>query len=168
MKWFERLALWIEKRGGRRDIYRTENGKPKLYLVRFYLFKSKWCELMLHRFYMSDAIEPHDHPWASFGWILKTGYYEHVGPNNEFRNWRKPGAFGCRGTIDFHRVEILPGTEGEVWTLFGTFRRKKDWGFIVDGNYVNWKTHMRNTGTLDEQSEYFQFSNGFFPRKVSG
>ena len=166
-QWFEKLADWIESRHGRRNIYRCgANGEPELYLVRYYLFKSKWCELMIHRFYMSDAEAAHDHPWRSFGWILKNGYIEHLGPNNEDKAKREVGQFSTRNAYAFHRVELVKGTAGDVWTLFGTFKRFRDWGFNVDGVYTNWLVHMKNTGSLDTQSEHFEFTNGILPKRL--
>ena len=72
MQWFEKLADWIARRGGKRELYRCgADGKPSLYMERFYLVKSKYFELMLHRFYMSDTVDVHDHPWASLGLFSK-------------------------------------------------------------------------------------------------
>ena len=54
--WFEKLASWIEKRGGMRELYRKdEDGSPKLYMRRYYLVKSKYFELMLHQFFIDNS-----------------------------------------------------------------------------------------------------------------
>jgi len=61
MQWFEKLANWIERRGGKRELFRQgADGEPSLYMERYYLVKSKYFELMIHRFHMSDAIDVHD------------------------------------------------------------------------------------------------------------
>lgn len=164
--WYKNLARWIEKRGGMRELYRKgENGKPRLYMRRFYLVKSKYFELMLHQFFMSDAKDVHDHPWASFGCILETGYMEHLG-DNEKSVRRIAGDVSCRGAKDFHRVELLEGTEGKVWTLFGTLRRTRNWGFLVNKQWISFDEYFKSNGTYEVQSLPEQYSGVLFPKKV--
>ena len=79
MRWFEKLAGYIEKRGGKRQLFRAgPDGKPVLYMERYYLVKSPICEIMLHNFHQGDRPDLHDHPWASGGVILAEGYREHT------------------------------------------------------------------------------------------
>jgi hypothetical protein len=164
--WYKNLSLWIEKHGGMRELYRKgDNGKPRLYMRRFYLIKSKYFELMLHQFFMSDAIDVHDHPWASFGCILETGYTEHLG-NNEKTVRRIAGDFSCRGAKAFHRVELITGTEGKVWTLFGTLKRTRNWGFLVDENWVPSDEYFKSNGTFEVQSRSDEYSGIVFPKKM--
>lgn len=166
MLWFEKLASWIERRGGKRELYRKgSNGKPSLYMERFYLVKSKYLELMIHRFYMSDAKDVHDHPWASFGCILKNGYIEHLG-NNEQSKRRVAGDISCRGAKAFHRVELIKGTEGEVWTLFGTLKRVRNWGFLVNKQWIPFEEYFQSNGTFEVQSMPEEYKGIILPTKV--
>jgi len=165
MQWFEKLANWIEQRGGKRELFRCgTDGKPSLYMERFYLVKSKYFELMLHRFHMSDAINVHDHPWASFGVILKNGYYEYIG-DNEKRVHRVAGNFTCRRARSFHRIELIEETVGDVWTLFGTFKRVRNWGFLVNKKWVPFNDYFKNNGTLAVQTLPEQYRGIIFPTK---
>ena len=166
MQWFEKLAGWIERRGGKRELFRRGvDGQPSLYMERFYLVKSKYFELMLHRFHMSDAVDVHDHPWTSFGCILKNGYIEHLG-DNEKSVRRVAGNISYRNSKIFHRVELAKGTEGNVWTIFGTFKRVSDWGFLVDKTWVPFEKYFKSNGTLDVQTLPEQYHGLIFPTKV--
>ena len=160
MSWFEALAEWIEKRGGKRQIFRTEKDlEPKLYLERFYIIKCPLLEVMIHRFYMSDLPVPHDHPWASCNVILKGGYIEHVVQKNiETAHFRKPGYFGRRLADAQHWVELPEGLMGEVWTLFVTFRREKSWGFFTEDRYYPFEEYFRLTGvdTVNHSAEDYR------------
>ena len=166
MQWFEKLADWIARRGGKRELYRCgADGKPSLYMERFYLVKSKYFELMLHRFYMSDAVDVHDHPWASFGFILKNGYLEHLGDNEKCVS-RDVGDFTCRRAKSFHRIQLLEGTAGDVWTLFGTFKRVRNWGFLVNKKWMPFDEYFASNGTLEAQTLPEQYSGIIFPTKI--
>lgn len=166
MQWFEKLASWIERRGGKRELFRKgSDGKPSLYMERFYLVKSKYFELMIHRFYMSDAVDVHDHPWASFGCILKNGYIEHIG-DNEKSVRRVAGDVSCRSAKSLHRVELIKGTEGDVWTLFGTFKRVRNWGFLVNKEWIPFEDYFASNGTLEVQSLPEQYNGVILPTKV--
>src|ERR1051326_8013809 len=102
--WYITLAKEIENNGGKRLIYRSENGGSKLYLERYYIFKNPDFEEMLHCFHMSDREDLHDHPWDNYNIILQTGYYEYT-PAGKF--FREPGYKGFRKATDLHRVELL-------------------------------------------------------------
>ena len=90
---------------------------------------------MLHNFHQGDRPDLHDHPWASGGVILAEGYREHT-PKGVAE--KRAGSCGFRGSKAFHWVELRPGTEGKVWSLFFTFKRVREWGFLVDGQWVHY------------------------------
>lgn len=164
MRWFERLAKYIEKNGGKRSLFREgDDGKPSLYMDRYYLVKTPFCEVMLHNFHQSDRPDLHDHPWASGGIILAEGYREHTEAGIAEK---RAGSWGFRGSRAFHWVELRPGTEGKVWTLFFTLRRKREWGFLVNGEWLHFKEYFRRSGTLEVQSAPDKYVGWFFPRKV--
>lgn len=163
--WYQALANRIESHGGRRDIFRMVDGKPELYLVRYYILKSKWCEIVLHNFYLSDMGVLHDHPWSSISVILKTGYWEYI--NREIKVRRKPWKISGRNATALHRVELMPHTEGQVWTMFITFRRKKLWYFDVPGRgMVEALQYMKEKKVLVHNSLPGNFSNGLFPKRI--
>ena len=163
--WYKKLANWIEKRNGMRELYRKgTNGKPQLYLRRYYLIKSKYFELMLHQFFMSDAKDVHDHPWISFGRILKTGYLEYLG-DNEKCAYRLQGDWTYRNANAFHRVKLTSGTEGDVWTLFGTLKRTRNWGFLVNKEWVPFDEYFKANGTYEVQTLPEEYSGVILPTK---
>ncbi len=164
IRWFQRLANFIEKHGGRRDIHRNVPGQGTvLYLSRFYLWKCKYFELMIHQFHIGDLGDLHDHPWPSFSWILQTGYTEYLPDGAYIRN---PGYFGIRKATDCHRVRLWNGTGGNVWTIFGTGIRHRDWGFHTKSGFVNWRDYMIAEGVM-VNSEPTQYTNGFLPKRIA-
>lgn len=119
----------------------------------------------LHRFHRADADRfPHNHPWAwAFSLILCGSYDEERidadgvdslrllraacgGIDSGTRDYtlfstrRVVRWFNFLRDTDYHRVEKL---NGDVWTLFVTGpRHGDDWGFLVEGKHVNWKTFL--------------------------
>jgi hypothetical protein len=177
LHWIERLARWLERKGRRRVIWRetfTERGwddrNPETtvhvgtiqddtsptgvrnkyrekYLERYYLFRSKWFAIFIHRFWSSDLEPLHDHPWDNFSWVIKGGYWENL-PDGQ-RLWRGPGFKKFRTAEEFHRLDI-PEDErgrpmiGETWTIFARLRRRRKWGFwYPDG----WKPAAVQSGS---------------------
>lgn len=184
MKWFERLARWVELRGGMRELYRPhpETGTPTLYMRRFYIAKTPFGEIMLHQFFMGDDGGLHDHPWFSFGRILACGYRERLcraivagKPVGEHVVERRPGDWSRRpaGTAKrdsargFHKVELRPGEAGKVWTLFITGRRQTSWGFLDSGRWTPFGEYFKRDGTAAVQASPDQYQGWIFPKKVN-
>ena len=188
--WYEALAAKIERHGGCRTIYRPgpeigPDGKPIpiLYLKRYYLYRFPYGEGMLHQFFLGDEGSVHDHPFPSCGMILATGYIEHIRrpwtgnnfPVEQIR--RKAGDISWRPAANakhdlassFHKVELLPGTSGKVWTLFCTGRRvtgeAAKWGFANPEGFVPFSESFKKDGTEAMQSSPNQWGYGFFPKK---
>lgn len=168
MPWFITFANWIAQRGGLREIFRPGPNGPELYLRRYYIFKSAWLEIMIHRFYLDDLGPLHDHPWWSGGIILQNGYLEYVIENGYKKAYRRlPGHIGHRGGKSFHRVELMPGTAGKVWTLFITGKRYRIWGFLTDKGWITFKEMFKVDGTEVANMLPEQFTNGLFPKKIN-
>jgi len=123
--------------------------------------------LMIHQFFMSDAQDVHDHPWTSFGRILKTGYLEVIG-DNDHAIQRNAGDWSWRGAKSLHRVYLKPGTEGKVWTLFGTLKRVRKWGFIVNKQWIPFDEYFKSNGTFEVQSAPENYRGVILPKKVIG
>jgi hypothetical protein len=163
--WFEKFAKFIEARGGKRSLYReSPDGQPVLYMDRYYIIKSRFCEVMLHNFHLGDRPDLHDHPWASGGVILAEGYREHT---EKGVAEKRAGSWGFRGSKAFHWVELREGTEGKVWSLFFTLKRVREWGFLVDGEWMHSEEYFRRNGTLASQTKPDIYKGVFFPRKVA-
>ena len=145
MKWYMRLANFLEKRGKRRMIPRVEiqpdgSTLELPYLERWYIVRTKRFGLYIHRFWASDEDGVHDHPWNNFSWVLSGGYWEHL-PDGQ-RLWRAPGYKKMRSAEEFHRLEIPENGAGSTWTLFGRFKRRRKWGFWDKDGWVAAKKQM--------------------------
>jgi hypothetical protein len=92
------------------------------------------------KIYRSDDPVYHDHPWSYTTIVLKGGYWEHT---PEFYHgkviadkvvWRGPGSIISRGAHEFHWLE-LDDNQPAV-TLFIPKQRKRDWGFLVNNEWI--------------------------------
>lgn len=114
MRWFERLALWAEKRGQKIVIMDRVSKSP--YLERYYLHP-RWLTLglfrvVLHRFMRSDQEVDglHDHPWGYISIPLCYGYNEvlPIGKGTHTKLvYRRPGRPIFARKSRRHRVELL-------------------------------------------------------------
>jgi hypothetical protein len=50
--------------------------------------------------------------------------------------------------------------------LFGTFKRVRNWGFLVNKNWMSFDKYFASNGTLEAQSLPEQYSGVIFPTKV--
>ena len=132
----EKIANWLESRGRSKIIHRDHGTKRLVYLKRFYLIRTKWLAVFIHQFFDSDEeIGPHCHPWNNMSFVRRVGYFEHLADGQKV--WRPPGFWCFRMAEQFHRVQLQPGTEGKVWTIFVRFRRRRKWGFLLDCKWVD-------------------------------
>ena len=162
-KMFERWQEWMYARGSARMISRPNEAGDGVedYLERFYLLKIAGRALFLHRFYRSDILDLHDHPWDWGHVVVRGGYYEHHLDGTEV--WHGVGnpwwSFVLRVHAEvMHRVELEPKRAEYAWTLFWHGKRYHRWGFMVDGAWV---------AARDSGNENMQKTVGFvFPRKV--
>jgi len=127
------------------------NGEP--YLERYYLFlrdRERFpFNVFLHKFLKSDPDDVHDHPWPYFTVILRGGYYEWIPQFDsagrkfgEIGHWRGPGHFRCSSADSYHRIEIDP--EVTCWTLFCPGIKQRDWGFLVQNQWIQWEQYLAN------------------------
>lgn len=123
----------LEKLGRKRVILDRYSNEP--YLTRYYLLLKdrKWFpfNVFLHNFHKGDLDDLHDHPWPYFTVILKGGYWEHT-PSG--KHWRSPGHFRFATPRSLHRIELAPNTN--VWTMFVPGPKIREWGFIVNGCWM--------------------------------
>jgi hypothetical protein len=147
-----------------RFLTRVDLGKDGDYLHRFFVIRTRWRSVFLHRFLRSDEDrEFHDHMWSGRSVILDGAYREektHVVTNNGIR-YRTPievhtydrWSMNTIRTGDFHRVDLLTP---EVWTLFIVGPKvQDDWGFL-------------NTDTLEytDQETFRLNRDGVAPKDI--
>tara|TARA_X000000950_G_scaffold289547_1_gene415402 strand:+ start:8078 stop:8581 length:504 start_codon:yes stop_codon:yes gene_type:complete len=137
----------------KRTIYDRTGNIP--YLVRWYIFlkdrKSFPFNITMHKVLVSDEPQLHDHPWDWGALILKGGYWEHT-PEGKF--WRGPGSIRFRKAEDLHWLELAKDKDGNnipCWSLFYMAKKRKDWGFMVDGNWVQHELYLQQTDSKHNQ-----------------
>lgn len=149
---------WLAKRGSRRMIER--DGAP--YLERYFIYRGKKLSIYLHRFWASDPDTVHDHPWSSLSWIIKGGYREHFADGTYID--RKTGEKTLRDATTFHRVDLNKACPGSVWTLFFTWKRKRDWGFLTKNGWVAAKDYEEQP--VDVYGRDYIFEGVLFPKFI--
>jgi hypothetical protein len=143
------LVSWLTRRGTRVRIDRAQylrgsrarDAVEGPYLDRFFLFRVPGvCGVFLHRFWSSDADDPHDHPWDNFSLVLRGRLREwhHDGTSHMLR----PGSMRVRRARELHRLELV-GAPGTVWTLFVHGPRYREWGFLRPSGW--WRVPYRST-----------------------
>ncbi|MCS4509169.1 hypothetical protein [Xylophilus ampelinus] len=102
----------------------------------------------------------HDHPWNARTVVLH-GWYTEERPWGDLSDRRAMAVDGLSDDPDgvlrglFHRRaghtgrllfaqyhRISQVSPGGVWTLFFTWRPRGEWGFLVNGKKVPWKTYL--------------------------
>ena len=141
------IAKYLKSKGRFRSI--LDRYGLNDYLHRYYLMHKSEDEVgnevreysfnaFLHNFKASDEPVFHDHPWTWCSIVLKGGYWEHrIG---QPRKWRGVGSICFRKSTDLHWVETDPFTD--TWTLFMHGKRQRDWGFIVNNQWIHWKDYL--------------------------
>jgi hypothetical protein len=146
MKWF---LNWLDKIGRKRIVMDRINNEP--YLERYYLFlkdrKYFPFNIFLHKFLKGDPDDVHDHPWPYATLILKGGYWEWIpqfdskgNKFSEIAKWRGAGHFRICGANTYHRIELDPGVT--AWTLFMPGPQRKEWGFLVNNQWIHNETYL--------------------------
>ena len=144
------LKTLMQRLGRYRVIQDRQDNEP--YLERYYLLlkdrKRFPFNVFLHKFLKGDPDDVHDHPWPYCTIILAGGYYEWVPQFNsagqktgEIRYWRGPGHFRFCGAGSYHRIELKPGVA--AWTLFMPGPHKRDWGFLVNNNWIQHEQYLK-------------------------
>lgn len=162
-----RLLNWAERIISSRppDFVVGEPGAVP-YLQRWYLVKTRWGSLYLHKFCQSDDDRAlHDHPYHNVSLVLSEGYYEVMrvkdAPLNLFNVkdhfffeevsepfqgavielkligvWTSEGTVRSRKATMPHRIEIIP--DSNPVTLFFCGPRIREWGFWCPQGWVPW------------------------------
>ena len=125
-----------EKWPPRRVVWQCRSARGIL-LVRYHLLRTRWLTVMLHRLAASDDDRAlHDHPWAFVTVLLTSGYHEHT---LQGRFWRRRFSVLSRPATWQHRLELVK----PMWSLVFRGPTVREWGFIVDRVWVQWKTYGR-------------------------
>ena len=149
----EKLSIANIFKNRKRIIY--DRGGTTPYLVRYYVFlkdrKDFPFNITLHKVLVSDEPTLHDHPWDWGAMILKGGYWEHT---LEGKFWRGPGHIRFRKADDLHWLELAKDKDGNeipCWSLFYMGKKKKEWGFVKDGQWVESELYLQQTDPRHNQ-----------------
>lgn len=150
------LMKWCERRGKVLKITGS-GGEDDIYLIRYYVLKSKWYNIFIHQFLRSDRDDMHDHPWNFVTYLVKGSYLEKRW-NHETQcvdsiyraNYQDTYGYGpvtknrlvFRKATDQHQVVVdcdLKEAEKDqaALTLFVSGPTKREWGFVREGCFFN-------------------------------
>lgn len=149
---------WLIKRAQRTPYFHiTSDDGADVYMYRWWLFnpyphgsdgaRRRWGDwlpsIRIHRIMREDRDRHlHDHPWNARTFILR-GWYIEERPHLFWRTCfitRTAGDTAALGFGQYHRINEV--SEGGVWTLFVTGRKRGTWGFLVDGVKVPWRKYL--------------------------
>lgn len=149
------LLSWVANKWPKFDIIKLVDGKPELYLRRFFIVRTKLFSIYLHYIPRPDEDrDPHDHPWTFRSLLLRGGYEEEVFVWDEVskqrrflkRNVRKAVALGMRPAETVHQIiSVQPNT----WTLMFTGPVQRQWGFLTETGWVDWRTYLNIWDKVD-------------------
>lgn len=151
-KW-PRLGNLIIQSAMKRPYYHLEGYMNRWWLTpRFLLTKDEegfdvpyewvpmWARVRVHHIFRPDNDRHlHDHPADNLSIVLK-GYYDEqdiVGRSNI----RAAGCLVRRRAECFHKIAYVPSNG--VWTLWFMGEKRNDWGFLVNGRKVPWRTYAK-------------------------
>lgn len=126
-----------------RDIIKDK----RLYMRRFYLFRSSRVSIFLHYLARGDEDQHlHSHPW-SFIAILLSGTYLEEDAQGFHRKY--PFIPRFRKAEYQHRLHLAK----PIWTLFIHFKRRRRWGFQVGDQEVYWREYLTILPSQNEQDK---------------
>jgi len=127
------------------------------YMHRYYLFlKDRHrfpFNVTLHKIVRSDDPIFHDHPWSYLTIVLDGGYWEHtpIIQDNQIVGdtirWRGPGSIIKRNSKELHWLELDPKV-GAATTLFFMGPQVREWGFVINNNWIKHDECLDNWSTL--------------------
>lgn len=100
---------------------------------RWEIIKTPFFSIWLHGIYKKDEDSHlHNHPWDFISIILKGSYIEQT--ENGF-NEMSFGKVNIRSGSKFHKIYKLKTPS--IYTLFFATKVKREWGYNLDGKFVN-------------------------------
>lgn len=160
-RFFDAFVRWAIRRALRKPYRHLRHADGRPYMDRFWLFRIgpqsgeyPWLGARVHHILSSDDDRAmHDHPWPFLSIILRGGYAE-MRLASDFpreRNWYTnlgdeavlvtgrayaAGDVLFRRSSTWHLLQLSPGQEAV--TLFVTFPRLQNWGFLWRRRKVAW------------------------------
>jgi len=164
----EKAMAWCERNGRVLEITGSEKDKDDVYLIRYYLIKSRWCNVFLHQFLRSDRDDLHDHPWDFVTYLVrgaytenkfnqKTGVAERTRRTNciyddyMIKTRLRQNTLVFRRATDQHQVVVdqdlkRVDKDKAALTLFISGPTKREWGFwrksLAGRTWIPWREYL--------------------------
>lgn len=152
-----RPLIWFCEKTGR-YFYITGTDPTDVYLIRYYVVRSKYFNFFIHIFLRSDRDDLHDHPWNFCTYLVRGAYTEDFALNRDVTNMvpnyrdMKRNRFVTRKAEDLHRVIVksrkFENKNEAPMTLFFSGPVRRDWGFVKldpvtkEQKWIFWKTYL--------------------------
>ncbi len=175
----EKLMAHCERKGKVLKISGTA-GPDDVYLIRYYVVKSKYFNLFIHQFLRSDRDDLHDHPWDFCTYLVRGAYTEkkYNQKTGEVESIRRTDGSFCqscsvdhelaknrlvfRKATDQHQVVVdrdlkEADKDKAALTIFMSGPTKREWGFVkvlADGIACNGEEIKPNTRKWVPWREY--------------
>ncbi len=148
-----KLMAWCERKGRVLKITGSA-GADDVYLIRYYVVRSKYFNVFIHQFLRSDRDDLHDHPWNFVTYLVSGSYTENRfnektgkveatrrinAPYNDYMQTvhLRQNVFVYRKATDQHQVVVDQDLKEKdkdkaALTLFISGPTKREWGFIKE------------------------------------
>lgn len=157
------VADWLIARAMRTPYSHLPSNDDPSYMERYWLFnpygesseeRKPWqfpISIRLHRIRRRDLDRHmHDHPWNARTIILR-GFYDEVRlerpyqavfdfTKEEVEYRRMAGDTATLRFGEYHHITSV--SEGGVWTMFISGRKRGTWGFLVGGVKIPWRSYL--------------------------
>lgn len=130
-------------------------GPDDVYLIRYYIVRSKMFCFYIHQFLRSDRDDLHDHPWNFCTYLVNGAYTENkfnpqtgqVEQTRRENNGNKLNTFVIRKATDLHQVVVDKDLkeyqkDQAALTLFFSGPVRREWGFVKEGQWIDWRTYL--------------------------
>lgn len=158
------VTAWLIRRAMRTPYVHITGPDGSVYMERYWLFNPypqesaghrPWWQFPIsvrlhHILRKDDDGHLHDHPWNARTVILRGTYGEIrlVRPYRALWDFtlcergyeRKAGNTAVLRFGEFHRITQV--SDGGVWTMFITGRKRGTWGFLVEGAKIPWREYL--------------------------
>ena len=135
IKWIANKIIQLcEKYGRYYHILGRPDDATDIYLIRYFVFRSRFFNIYLHRFLRSDADDLHDHPWY-FWTMMIQGAYNEISPQGITLRTIKGNKYKFMAPTHLHSVKVLKDRTYEErdkapLTLCITGPIQREWGFV--------------------------------------
>lgn len=138
-QWFLSLFLTLVKE--------IKSKEGVLHFRRWSLIETSLFNVYVHRIYKHDEDEHlHNHPWNFVVLCLAGRYVERIGgklhPMDSGLRYVKPFSLRRRLRTAFHKIHSLETKH--VTTLVFTWGERQEWGYDVDGRFVDNRTYRED------------------------